>query len=261
MARLHNLTSNKKSDIETRYQIRKRIESIFVQDSTSIVVTNTNRFEEISGLISEEDKRGSNLAQEAASTRMPSEVKEESGYSSGPEFEEVELYHFLSSSAFKKMYPLKNPGRVEEISGLSSDEGKRGSNLAQEAASSRMTSPNDVKEESGYSSGSDFEEVELYHFLSSSAFKKMYPLKKTRKGSVICHRQAEEPTSASKSELNNNESGEDDQDFPSSFPEFGITDNEVSQGGLISGIKKFFLIHILYILFISMYYLMFAYCF
>ena len=101
-----------------------------------------------------------------------------------------------------------------------------------------MTSPNKVKEESGYSSGPDFEEVELYHFLSSSAFKKMYPLKKTRKGSVICHRQAEEPTSASKTELNNNESGEDDQDFPSSFPEFGIKDIKVSNNQHSIGLEN-----------------------
>ena len=151
-------------------------------------------------------------------------AKELSGlYSSSPEFTEVELYHFLSSSAFKKMYPLEKTNEESDIflrktegQTTKNNNGWEEDNLSDSSLSPKLMrkAENRAKEESGYSSGPEFEEVELYHFLSSSSFKKMYPLEK----------------SATKTK-NKHKTEEDGQDSPISIPEPYKGDSQESKGG------------------------------
>ena len=117
-------------------------------------------------------------------------------------------------SIFTKESRVAQTNLVKEESGLSS----RGDRVdsSQESAPPRMTR---VKEESGLSCAPESEEVDLYDFLSTSSFKEMYLFQKTKQGSVICQRKNQEQTSASKTELNNNEAERGDQDFPTSFPD------------------------------------------
>ena len=164
-------------------------------------------------------------------------------------------------SIFTKESRAAKTNSVKEESGLTS----RGDKKVDSVDSSQLSAPTRttrVKEDLGLSCAPDSEEVDLYNLLSTSSFKEMYLFQKTKQGSVICLRKTQEQTSASKTELNNNGADEDYQVFPNSFPKWGIEECkcEDSAGSMISGIKNFFLIHLIYIFFLTMYYILFSYC-